>query len=77
MIILKMAFAYESLEITRHCLHHERNLALRKILKIVNMLKSQIITSLSVDFSVELAYRLSYFSVAYLKYQLTGKSNLI
>lgn len=52
MIILKMAFAYETLEITRHCLHHERNLALRKILKIVNMLKSQIITSLSVDFSV-------------------------
>lgn len=52
MIILKMAFAHESLEITRHCLPHERNLALRKILKIVNILKSQIITSLSVDFSV-------------------------
>ena len=51
MIILKMAFAHESLE-TRHCLYHERNSALRKILKIVNMLKSQIITSLSVHFSV-------------------------
>ena len=52
MIILKMALAHESLEASRHCLHHERNLALRKILKIVNMLKSQIITSLSAHFSV-------------------------